>query len=209
MRKKKIFCIGLNKTGTTSLEVAFKELGFKVGNQVNAEKIFFKILYSGDYADLVKYCETADVFQDVPFSFFDCVPYLDKEFPESKFILSLRESPKIWYNSLVNFHSKLFGKNGNVPDEFDLKNCDYIKKGFLFDVFIKMYGTPQHDLYNREILIDFYINHENMVRNYFLNRNKDLLIIKLSELNSYNDFLKFIGVANHSRTTFPWENKTI
>ena len=31
--RQKIFCIGMNKTGTTSLETAFTDLGYKLGNQ--------------------------------------------------------------------------------------------------------------------------------------------------------------------------------
>ena len=33
----KVFCIGLNKTGTTSLELALQELGYRMGNQPTAE----------------------------------------------------------------------------------------------------------------------------------------------------------------------------
>ena len=39
-KKPKIFCIGHNKTGTTSLTKAIKDLGFIVGNQREAELMF-------------------------------------------------------------------------------------------------------------------------------------------------------------------------
>ena len=35
--KQKIFCIGRNKTGTTSLKRAFEDLGYPVGDQRKAE----------------------------------------------------------------------------------------------------------------------------------------------------------------------------
>jgi hypothetical protein len=38
-QKFKIFCIGCNKTGTTSLETAFKDWGYKLGNQTIAERL--------------------------------------------------------------------------------------------------------------------------------------------------------------------------
>lgn len=35
--RPKIFCIGSGKTGTTSVEKALKDLGFKMGDQVKGE----------------------------------------------------------------------------------------------------------------------------------------------------------------------------
>lgn len=36
-QNNKVFCIGANKTGTTSLEKALKDLGFKMGDQGAAQ----------------------------------------------------------------------------------------------------------------------------------------------------------------------------
>ena len=38
-KNKKIFVIGSNKTGTTSLGAALKNLGFRLGNQLEAEML--------------------------------------------------------------------------------------------------------------------------------------------------------------------------
>ena len=40
--KQKIFCVGNNKTGTTSLKHYFQELGYLVAPQIEAEEITFK-----------------------------------------------------------------------------------------------------------------------------------------------------------------------
>ena len=37
MNKIKIFCIGRNKTGTTSLDLALRELGFTMGHERKGE----------------------------------------------------------------------------------------------------------------------------------------------------------------------------
>jgi hypothetical protein len=66
--KPKIFCIGLNKTGTTSLKTALRTLGYEVGNQRKAE-LLLNDWYKRDYKDLIQYCKGAEAFQDVPFSF--------------------------------------------------------------------------------------------------------------------------------------------
>jgi hypothetical protein len=63
----KIFCIGANKTGTTSLKQAFINLGFTVGDQRTAE-LMLRSYIQGDYSGLIDYCQTAQVFQDIPFS---------------------------------------------------------------------------------------------------------------------------------------------
>ena len=60
--KTKFFCIGRNKTGTTSLKKAFSDLGFIVGNQTLSEKLYDRYFFSNDFDKIVSYCETAEVF---------------------------------------------------------------------------------------------------------------------------------------------------
>lgn len=67
--KVKFFCIGRNKTGTTSLKSAFEDLGYPVGNQRKAEILTGKYYFEGNFQPIVDYCKTAQVFQDVPFSY--------------------------------------------------------------------------------------------------------------------------------------------
>ena len=69
--KTKYFCIGRNKTGTTSLKRAFEDMGFTVGNQRAAELLTDRYYFSQDFSPITKYCITAQVFQDVPFSYPD------------------------------------------------------------------------------------------------------------------------------------------
>ena len=59
--KQKVFCIGLNKTGTTSLEKAMKDFGFLVGDQRQGE-LLFRDWVKRDFKRLVKYCKTAVFF---------------------------------------------------------------------------------------------------------------------------------------------------
>ena len=65
----KIFVIGFNKTGTTSLYFTLKELGFNMGNQKVAEVMTYYMFKNNDFSELKPYCQTAEAFQDVPFSF--------------------------------------------------------------------------------------------------------------------------------------------
>src|SRR5690606_32146124 len=106
--KQKIFCIGRNKTGTTSLAAEFKELGYPVGHQRTAEKLIDYYI-ANDFQPIIDYCRSAQVFQDAPFSWPETYKYLDEAYPNSLFILSVRDNAEQCYNYLTKFHSKLYG----------------------------------------------------------------------------------------------------
>lgn len=205
--RPKIFCIGRNKTGTTSLKQAFNDLGFVVGDQRKAERIYNKDYHRGDWSSLTNYCKSAQVFQDLPFSRFPVIPHLDKAFPGSKFILSIRDDAEQWYQSITRFESKLFGVDGRLPTADDLRNASYISKGFMYKSLIVDLGTSEDDPYNKDILCARYEQHNADVVKYFEDRPGDLLVINLSDEEAYRKFVDFIGVDS-SYDAFPWENKT-
>lgn len=203
----KIFCIGRNKTGTTSLHKAFLDLGYRVGNQREAELIFDQYVRHKEFEPLVKYCRKAQVFQDVPFSHLDTLPHIDKAFPNSKFILSVRSNADAWYDSLVRFHIKLFGVNGNLPDADTLKKRKYVRAGYIYENIKRHYQTPDDDLYQKETLIAHYERHNCGVIDYFKDRPNDLLIINLSDKEAYAQMTQFLSIQSPFND-FPWENKT-
>jgi len=204
--KPKIFGIGNNKTGTTSLKKAMADLGFKVGNQRVAEMMLQQYA-NRDFRPLIKYCKTAQFFQDFPFSKPFTYIVLDYEFPDSKFILTIRDSPEQWYNSLINFHAKLWGKGGRVPTKEDLKEANYIYKGRPWDSNRVYAITPEDDPYNKELLIQSYINYNNQVVDYFKHRPKDLLVLNVAKSGAHRKLCDFLGIKT-DENDFPWENRT-
>lgn len=202
--KPKIFCVGCNKTGTTSIKRALSDFGYIIGNQKEAERLFpfYKVR---DFNPVINYCKKAEAFQDSPFS----LPYtfipLDHAFPKSKFILTIRENPEVWYNSLVVFHSRIFGE-GSVPTVNQLKSALYNYQGFPYEAMKVVYGTQDEDIYNKEILINNYTLHNNLVRDYFKFRSDDLLILNLNEEGSYIKLCEFLK-KKPLYDSFPWENK--
>lgn len=108
--KTKFFCIGRNKTGTTSLMKAFEDLGFIVGDQHAAEVLYDQYFFKNEFEPIVAYCKSAEVFQDVPFSYLNTLRHIDKAYPGSKFILTVRDDAEQWYRSITRFHAKSFGK---------------------------------------------------------------------------------------------------
>jgi hypothetical protein len=205
--KPKIFCIGRNKTGTTSLQKAFLDLGYRVGNQRQAELIFDKDVRYNRYDSLIEYCRSSQVFQDVPFSHIHTLMHIDKAFPNSRFILSVRSSADEWYNSMIRFQIKLFGVDGRLPNADALKQVRYVRRGYMYENIKLHYGTPDDDLYNKEILVAHYEKHNETVLNYFKNRPNDLLVMNLSEPDAYPKMLDFLSISSPF-TNFPWENKT-
>lgn len=203
--KTKIFVIGRNKTGTTSLHHEFLERGFIVGNQRKAELLLDNYL-DKDFESIISYCKTAQVFQDIPFSYPETYKHLHKAFPDAKFILTLRDSPEQWYNSITKFHSKIFG-NGKIPTKKDLQNANYVYKGWIWKANRFMYNTPENDPYQKDKLIQSYIDYNDSVLEYFKDKN-NLLVINLSEKDAYTKFCNFLNLPLEGKNSFPWKNKT-
>ena len=115
-QKPKIFCIGFNKTGTTSMAKLFDNIGYQVASQ-RAGEALVKDWLIDESKNIVKYVKNGgEVFQDIPFSLPDTYKVLDKNFPDSKFILTIRDSPEVWYDSLIRFHAKMFN-NGKIIEK--------------------------------------------------------------------------------------------
>lgn len=204
--KVKYFCVGRNKTGTTSLKAAFEALGYVVGNQHKAEMLTSQHYFTSNFQPILDYCKSAQVFQDVPFSYPKLYKQLDQAYPGSKFILTVRDSPEQWYSSITRFHAKLFGKGGRIPTVEDLKAAQYVRPGFMYNV-VRVHGTPDEDPYNKEIMIAHYESYNREIMEYFSDRPEDLLVINVAERGAYEKFIEFLGVES-PYDDFPWLNKT-
>ena len=204
--KPKIFCVGLNKTGTTSLMKEMLLQDFAVGNQRQAE-LLFDDWVKRDFKRISRYCRTAEFFQDAPFSYPYTFIAMDQAFPNSKFILTIRDNAEAWYSSLIRFHGKLWG-NGNIPPTADdLKNATYIDKGRPYRTRFMVHDVPENDPYKKDAMLTYYHTHNNMVIDYFRHRPDDLLVINIKNAEDYPRFCRFIG-REPERNGFPWENKT-
>lgn len=200
--RKKIFIIGLNKTGTTSVENAITEFGIILGHQMIASRLMDDII-SKKYNRLFKFIMTGEAFQDIPFSVPNIYRILDKEFPGSKFVLTVRDDENQWYDSITRFHGKLFS-NGNIATSTDILMDKTIYYGWRLKVIKFLFGDK---LYNEEIYKEVYLNHLNEVSEYFKDRQNDLLIINVNNDYDYVKLSKFLGM-NPLRKSFPWKNKT-
>lgn len=106
----KIFCIGFNKTGTSSLGKSLELLGYK---NSSFNKVVWNNYYLNNRIDKVlDYTSKFDSFDDLPWLKEEMIPVLDKTFPKSKFIYLTREE-KAWKKSLYDWRFKTFG---DYPD---------------------------------------------------------------------------------------------
>ena len=204
--KQKIFCIGLNKTGTTSLKIAMNDLGYVVGNQRKGEALIDDWARR-DYDRIIKYCQSAEFFQDTPFSIPFTYLAIHLAFPNAKFVLTVRDNPDQWYQSITKFHAKKWGKNGRVPTKEDLMNATYLEKGRPWKSNRLLFNTPENDPYEKKALIEYYNRHNDSVIEYFRHLPGQLLILNVSEERAYQKLCNFLQ-KEPLYDSFPWENKT-
>ena len=100
----KLFGIGANKTGTTTLDcVARKIYGLKSSQRAGVATIHQ--LMSGNYSEFIKHMNSHDFHQDLPTSIKSFYVAIDALFPNSKFILTIRDSES-WFESFFEFYYK-------------------------------------------------------------------------------------------------------
>lgn len=203
--ESKIFCIGAGKTGTTSLESFFRALGFRVGDQAAGELLLHAWAVR-DFAPIIALAESAQFFQDIPFSCPFTFQAMDIAFPSSKFILSVRDDPEQWFGSVIRFHTQIIGK-GRLPTAGDLKEFPYRHKGWLWEALEVVYGVAEEEPYRKDFLIDWYIRHNDEAKRYFAHRGESLLVVNVSDRTAPQQLMEFVGLT-YNGEQMPHLNRT-
>jgi len=169
----KIFGIGLPKTGTHSLIKALSLLGYKafhcpveIRTALWAGEENFDWFNGGDWDAIANVAEIH-------------YPQLDKKYPNSKFILTVRDE-KSWIESL----EKLYIMKGHVKDRIEQMLCETkMSRVYLFGsaVFVKERALYIYDLHNR------------LVKDYFKNRPADLLILNITKGEGWKKLCPFLN----------------
>ena len=95
---QKVFCVGFQKTGTSSLRDALKLLGYRVTG-VFGRDLDYTSLKSTYIARGLQSARKFDAVEDVPWPLM--FRELDIAFPNSKFVLTVRDTDA-WYRSISN-----------------------------------------------------------------------------------------------------------
>jgi len=165
----KVFGIGLNKTATKSLNHCFKALGFR--NQ-SFSLDAFELYKQGDMDSLFNIIDQFDSFDDWPWPLI--YKELDKHYPEARFVLTVRESPEIWYQSLC----KMAVRMGPLRD---------------FEEHIYGYAMPQG---HKQEHIDQYNRHNAEVRQHFAGREQKLLELCFDQGVHMQTLTQFLELPN-------------
>ena len=127
----KIFCIGFNKTGTTSFGDAMNMLGY---DHSSFNTKLWRVAYCKDHNlwQILRYTSKFESFDDLPWLKEDMIPILDQFFPGSKFVYLYRDETS-WAKSMKNW---TYLKTGELPD-MDLKLDEYRKHKEFIDFYFK------------------------------------------------------------------------
>lgn len=208
-KRPKVFCIGRNKTGTTSLAMALTSFGYRLAPQHKAE-LLTEDWARRSFGSLVKYCRKYEAFQDVPFSLDFSYIALDQAYPGSKFILSVRDSSEQWFSSMVRFTAKMIGVD-RTPTAEDLANFQYrgetARRGEIWMRHQLVYGATAETVFDRDLYIRHYEEYNRTVRQYFRHRPDDLLVLNLADSDSMERLCRFLDIP-FSGQTMPKENTT-
>lgn len=143
----KIIGVGLNKTGTTTLGECLKHWNYTHCSYTLKAFHFWR---DQQKEELIQFASRFDSFEDWPWPL--CYRELDAAFPGSKFILTTRKTPEIWFDSLCK-HADRTG-----PTEFRKV----------------IYGHEMPHNHEKHHLA-FYHRHNEEVRNYFAERPTDFI----------------------------------
>ena len=102
--KGKVFCVSVQRSGTTSTGRLFKELGYQVASwSVSRKNGWGEKCYWGDFESIIKSRDFANhsAFEDGPWWYPDFYRFLFHRLPESKFVLVERDSDK-WFDSMLS-----------------------------------------------------------------------------------------------------------
>ena len=214
----KVFGIGANKTGTTSLKSAMARMGLALAPQAGGE-LAARPLSLGQFQPLIDYVKAYDAFQDVPFSVKTTYAQVDVLFPGSRFILTHRD-PDEWFDSFLRHHQRHLQVTpaGRLPGSEDFDGKDYLYDGFrrfkfesdwLVSVGPDFVARVDWRLaFDRGHFIDAYRRRNTEIVRYFAQRPADLLAIDLTREQSTERIVRFLGLPDCLASEMPHLNKS-
>jgi hypothetical protein len=176
LNNPKVICIGWHKTGTSTMGDALLTLGYKV---TGAREDLAYSLLEGDIKPTLEVAKEFEALQDVPWA--ALYKELDQAFPNSKFILTVRNNDA-WINS-----AKKHFKAGN------------------YKIHQWLYGEGILQG-NEDLYLERYNRHYQEVSIHFKNRPDDLIVMDFEKGDSWEKLCTFL---NHPipQKAFPHSNK--
>lgn len=178
--RQKVFCIGFQKTGTTSMESALGLMKYRVASVFGRDMPLATLQNSFAQRGL-EIAREHDAVQDMPWPLL--FEDLDRTFPNSKFILTVRDEDA-WWSSILGH----FGRNVDVMQQL-------------------VYGSDAGAPFGNERRYRrVYREHNNRVRDYFAGREDDFLELNFSGPIGWVEICEFLGQSVPDRP-FPRSNQ--
>ena len=179
----KVFCLGISRTGTTSLNRALRHLGYRVRGY---DQDLLEAWHAGDREKLLSATEESDAFEDWPWP----LAYreiMDRYGSSARYILTVRSSPQVWLESYIA-HTDYKGPERE-------KYCDMA------------YGFPRPRGYEKEHLA-FYHQHNAAVREAIAARELQACFAELSWQRG-DGWAELCALTGHRvpRIPFPHKNQ--
>lgn len=171
MKRQKVFCVGLGKTGTTSVKEALRMLGYRT------------IRLPLDWKGITEFDAALPGVSAAMFK------ELDAEYPNSKFILTVRDVEG-WLKSIERDMAR---KKGVKRDRHEERKKLLMLK----------YGTTTFDA---EAFRKAFHEHEAKVVGYFKNRPEDLLVLNVTKSAGWEPLCSFLNESVPG-LPFPYANK--
>jgi hypothetical protein len=175
--RAKVFCVGFQKTGTTSMRSALEILGYRVAGHfgvddpaISRNALPQALALAGKYS----------AFQDNPWPLL--FRELDERFPGSRFVLTVRD-PQRWIESVVGH----FGDSSTPMREW------------IYDG----HGAPRG---NEDLYLERFERHNREVREYFSARRGDLLEMNIEAGEGWDALCGFLD-RRLPDAPFPHKNK--
>ena len=159
----KIFCIGFQKTGTSTIRDALRLLGYRV---CSVRYHLIGPIRRGDFAPVEEVIAEFDAFQDNPWPLI--FRELDAAHPGSRFIMTIRDEAP-WLRSVVNHL-------GVLPDRMQKL----------------VYGHGAPGGYE-DVVLARYRRHNDEVFAYFADRPDDILVVDFSKGDGWAEICDFLG----------------
>jgi hypothetical protein len=189
----KVFGIGLSRTGTKSLTSALHALGISVAHYPDDETTLRELIEGNyDFSLLQK----LDGITDITVSAF--YPQLDKLFPGSKFILTVRDKES-WLKSM----KKHWSGRPAFADEEEISFSKQTHMNIRRLLRAAVYGCYE---FNEERLSYVYDQHYKNVMEYFKSRPESLLVLDICGGQGWNQLCSFLNAPALSQP-FPYTKK--
>ena len=193
MNGRKVFGIGLSRTGTSSLTLALEELGFRALHfpcDDATQREMYAFFSSRPEKLWLSTLEQYDALTDTPV----CCVYkaLDRAYPHSRFILTVRQK-SAWMESCRRWWEQRSRRRlAGIPD--------VPFRSYITAINQLVYGT---DEFNEEIFSTVYDSYLRDALQYFAGRPRDLLVLDVCGGAGWVELCRFLEIERHTLPEFP------